>query len=462
MDVLERGTHVDRFIIKELLYSAGGAYLYEVETKEINTPLIMKIPKLGPSQPVFGLVSFEMECSILPVLKGSHVPRFIAANPLAIQPYVVMEKVIGEPLINWVKPLGLSLEKLQLLGIAIANAAHSLHRQDTIHLDIKPDNLIIKENNEVVFIDFGFAHHSLLPDLFADNPRQAIGSTPYIAPEQIEHIRLDPRSDQFAIGVTLYQLATGELPFGIPVTLKELRQRHWLRPTPIRHLRPDLPEWLQEIIFTCLEPLAEKRFASTALLARAFADPESIMITERGRRSRPDSMWARLIKGFRPAIEVSPVPQYSPSEQVSNVPLIAVLIDLEDHHPERIKALRYAVLRAMERHPDSHLSALNIIEVPLEGAQESGAAERHHKHRILLEHWLRQLHIPKERCSAHVIETTDIAQKTIDFAKNNYVDVIIVLANQESSGSFLRVNRSTVTRLVEEAPCSVHVVRPGN
>ncbi|HQT81690.1 MAG: hypothetical protein B7Z60_05660 [Ferrovum sp. 37-45-19] len=462
MEVLQPGTHIDRFVIKELLYSAGSANLYIVESHETSQPLIMKVPKIGPGQSVFGLVSFEMECSILPALKGSHVPRFISANALAIKPYIVMEKIHGTPLIDLVTPQGLSLSELQEIGVAMSNAVHSLHRQDTIHLDIKPDNLIIKENKEMVCVDFGFAHHSLLPDLFIDNPQQAIGSTPYMAPEQIEHIRTDPRSDQFAIGVSLYQLATGVLPFGIPISIKELRQRHWRRPVPLRHLRPDLPEWFQETVFTCLEPLAEKRFPSAAHLARSLVDSDSVIITERGQRNRPDSLWQRLVRGFRPSIAVSPVPQFSPSEQVSNVPLIAVLIDLENQHPEHIKALRYAVLRAMERHPDSHLSALNIIEVSLEGAQESGAAERHHKHRILLEHWLKQLHIPKERCNAHVIETSDPAQKVIDFAQHHYVDVIIVLASEESSGNFLRVNRSMVTRLVEEAPCSVHVVRPTN
>ena len=75
-----------------------------------------------------------------------------------------------------------------------------------------------------------------------------MGSPAWIAPEQVVGVRGDPRSDLFAIGVILYELATGELPFGAPATTGGLRQRMWMDPAPPRAIAPEVPPWLQEVI----------------------------------------------------------------------------------------------------------------------------------------------------------------------------------------------------------------------
>jgi serine/threonine protein kinase len=67
-----------------------------------------------------------------------------------------------------------------------------------------------------VLVDFALAHHRALPDLLAQERRYAAGSAPYVSPEQVQGSRSDPRSDLFALGVMLYELATGQLPFGVP------------------------------------------------------------------------------------------------------------------------------------------------------------------------------------------------------------------------------------------------------
>ena len=111
------------------------------------------------------------------------------------------------------------------IGAAMARAAHSLHKQNTCHLDLKPANVLLHPDGHVVLLDFGLSCHAHYPDLLAEELRKAVGSPAWIAPEQVVGVRGDPRSDIFAIGVMLYELATGELPFGNPQTSGGMRQR---------------------------------------------------------------------------------------------------------------------------------------------------------------------------------------------------------------------------------------------
>ena len=138
-----------------------------------------------------------------------------------------------------------------------------------------------------MLLDFGLSWHGHYPDLLAEEMRLAVGSPPWIAPEQVVGVRGDPRSDVFAIGVMLYELATGELPFGDPQTRGGLRQRLWMDPPPPRALAPETPPWLQEIILRCLEPEAAQRYASAAHLAFDLANPEQVQVGARGERTPP-------------------------------------------------------------------------------------------------------------------------------------------------------------------------------
>ena len=91
-----------------------------------------------------------------------------------------------------------------------------------MHLDLKPANVLFRDDGSAVLLDFGLSCHAHYPDLLAEQLRKAVGSPAWIAPEQVVGVRGDPRSDIFAIGVMLYQLCTGELPFGEPQTAARL------------------------------------------------------------------------------------------------------------------------------------------------------------------------------------------------------------------------------------------------
>src|SRR5512139_2349498 len=228
------------------------AVIYAVSGPDAGFPLLMKVPRLGHGEPAESVVSFEVEQMVLGALKGPHVPRYVAAGDLARQPYLVMEHVEGRSLKDWTDRAPLPAAEVASLGAAVATALHALHLQEAIHLDLKPSNVIVRPDGQAVLVDFGLARHGHYPDLLAEEIRSPIGSAPYISPEQVMGVRWEPRSDVFALGAILYELATGRLPFGAPTSLAALRKRLWRDPPPPRALAPGVPEWLQELILRCV------------------------------------------------------------------------------------------------------------------------------------------------------------------------------------------------------------------
>ncbi|RYY82406.1 MAG: serine/threonine protein kinase, partial [Comamonadaceae bacterium] len=253
MTRLHPGDQVDGFTIHEPLHAGGMAHLYRVGyadgRPDPGFPMVMKVPRMGGGDGAENIVGFEVELLVLQALSGPHVPRFVAAGDLDRLPYLVMEAVPGQTLqqvLDEARGAAAPLEPdaVARLGHAVALAAHSLHQQNAVHLDLKPANVILRPDGVAVLIDFGLSWHAHLPDLLAEELRTAVGSPAWIAPEQVVGVRGDPRSDVFAIGVMLYELATGELPFGEPGTAGGMRQRLWLDPLPPRARRADLPPWL--------------------------------------------------------------------------------------------------------------------------------------------------------------------------------------------------------------------------
>ena len=156
----------------------------------------MKIPRLGAGERAVNVISFEVCRTVLGALaQGPHHPTLVAYGDVETTPYLVMEYVEGARLDDWVGRAPLAPEEIARLGSALALALHDLHRQDVVHLDLKPTNVLYRASGEAVLIDFGLAHHSHYPDLLAEELRFPVGNWVYMAPEQVLGVRCDPRSD---------------------------------------------------------------------------------------------------------------------------------------------------------------------------------------------------------------------------------------------------------------------------
>ena len=217
----------------------------------------MKVPLLDFEGDISVLVGFEVEQMIMAEVNGLHVPRWIANGEFAVQPYIVMEYIAGPTLLKMWADRVAPVDEIAQIGIEVAAALADLHQQHVLHLDLKPANIMFRPTGEAVLIDFGLSRHEQLPDLLEEQFHRPTGTPDYMAPEQLFRVRSDKRSDIYAFGAVLYQLATGHLPFGRPTRMRKVRRRVWRDPVPPRALRPEIPPVLQEIILRCLEPLPD-------------------------------------------------------------------------------------------------------------------------------------------------------------------------------------------------------------
>ena len=250
----EPGTEIDGFRLGERIHVGSMAWIYRLEGPRGPLPLIMKIPRLGAGERSANVVSFEQCRLVLGALSQSpHHPTLVAYGDVETTPYLVMEYIEGTRLDSWIERAPLAPQETARLGHALALALHEVHRQDVIHLDLKATNVIYRAGGEAALVDFGLSCHRHLPDLLDAEFHTPVGNWIYMAPEQIAGERCDPRSDLFALGALLYELATGKRAFGTPSTVAQLRRRLYRDPLPPRALVAATPPWLQEVILHCLE-----------------------------------------------------------------------------------------------------------------------------------------------------------------------------------------------------------------
>jgi len=197
-------------------------------------------------------------------------------------PYLVMELITGgtfrellrygiarDP--NWSLARGLDLIRQAADALAYAHALGMVHR------DIKPENLLLQSSSPgtplaVKVGDFGLARVTEVDASVATQAGMAMGTLAYMAPEQASGKDLDARADIYALGVVLYELATGELPFQIKTITEAVFKHNFTPPPPPRSKRPELPESVEGLILRCLAKLPDERFASAADLSAALRE----------------------------------------------------------------------------------------------------------------------------------------------------------------------------------------------
>jgi nucleotide-binding universal stress UspA family protein len=462
--LLEPGSEVDGFVIDACIHAGGMAHIYRVHyasgQADPGFPMVMKIPRMTAGDGAENVIGFEVELQILSVLSGPHVPRFVAAGDLLRLPYLVMEQLPGRTLQGWLDEAGgpLSVEDVARLGAATAHALHSLHSQDAVHQDLKPANVLIRPDGQAVLLDFGLSCHARYPDLLAEQMRKAVGSPAWIAPEQVVGVRGDLRSDLFALGVILYELATGRLPFGSPQTPGGLRQRLWADPAPPRKLRPDLPDWLQEVILRCLEPVAARRYPSAAQLAFDLAHPQQVQVTARGRNTAGTSGWTHFKRWLKAAgMHYQPSPL--PAQQIAAAPIVMVALPHQDVSDATLYSLREAAARTLGTRPGARLACVTVVSTGLGvGGSADSETQRQRRHLAQLRQWAQPLDLSGHPVSYHVLEAGDIAQALLAYARGNHVSLMVLGAATHGLAT-QRFLATVPIRVAMEAPCTVVLVK---
>lgn len=461
---LHAGLEIAGYTLIQLQHEGGMSRLWSVSHPQHAEPLLMKLPRIDFGEAISQVVSFEVERMLMPLLAGPHVPRYFGSGEYEDQPWLVMEYLSGETLQAPHPRTPMAPERVARIGMLAARALDDLHRQRVVHLDVKPGNLLLHVDREdqserIVLLDFGLSHHADLPDLLAEQFHVPMGTGPYIAPEQVLGIRDEPRSDLYSLGVTLYELATGHLPFGAPVSPQGMKRRLYNEPDPPRSFDPALPRWLQEVILRCLEVDPRQRHATAAQLAFDLQHPEQIILTQRAERKQRSGRLAGLGRWFaslatRAAIDKAQAPA------PPRAPFLMVAIDLKQPNAQLDAALRTMTTHIVQANADARLACVTVLRVARIGVEPNidvQGRSRHVKRLIALRHWARNLDLPDHRITFHVLESADIADALIDYARSNAIDHLVMGARGVSG--VRRLLGSVSSRVVAEASCTVTVVR---
>jgi serine/threonine protein kinase len=267
MTSLNAGEKLDHYAIDNLVARGDMASIFRATDELAGKPVAIKIPHHETeADPVF-FERFHREQEIGEKLDHPGVMKVYPSTHHS-QVYMVMEWVDGRPLrqvMNEQKKF--PPERAVKIALHIAAALDYIHGHGVIHRDLKPENIMVTANDHIKLIDFGVAASVGSRRLTFGNFSRTMGTPDYISPEQVKGKRGDARSDIYALGVMLYEMVTGKVPFKGPNPFAIMNDRLLNNPAPPRELDATISPQLQEIIYRALERDPAKRYPS----AREFA-----------------------------------------------------------------------------------------------------------------------------------------------------------------------------------------------
>ncbi len=222
-------------------------------------------------------------------------------------------------------------------------------------------------------------------------------------------------------------------------------------------LNPKCPPWLQEAILHCLEPAADKRYATAAQLALDLANPGQIRLTERAEKFCADSWLTARRRWWMQKFSPSHFTRSMTSRRAS-APIVMAAVDLSEANAPLAEVLRETAGRIMKTAPGARLACVTVIKTSrlrLDSPQDELGANLHVRRLVDVRAWANGLGLLAEQVTAHVLEATDPAAALIDFARENHVDQMVIGAGSP----IRRTIGPTAARIGAQAPCTVTLVR---
>jgi eukaryotic-like serine/threonine-protein kinase len=279
-DVPETGSQIDSFRIDEPIAKSGMASIFRATDTRDGRIVALKIPH--PDMEADPILSdrFKRESDIGERLNHPNVMRVFGGEKHS-RIYMVMEWCPGRLLRQILDEGRLPQDRAIRIAIEILKALDYIHTNGVVHRDLKPENIMVDENDHIKLIDFGIAGDTASRRLTYANFTSMLGTPNYIAPEQVKGKRGDGRTDLYSMGVILYEMLTGKLPFTGPTPLAAMNDRLLNHPLPPSVADPSVSPQLQEIIYRALERDPKNRYATAQEFIRDLEHPDQVGVEDR-------------------------------------------------------------------------------------------------------------------------------------------------------------------------------------
>ncbi|MGE5176161.1 MAG: protein kinase domain-containing protein [Hyphomicrobiales bacterium] len=280
MSTLEAGRTVGHYRIESKLGQGGMGEVYRATDAKLGRPVALKILPPEATRDPSARERFLQEARFASVLNHPHIVTIYAVDEADGFDFIAMELVEGETLRAMAKRGPIDVEALVEIAIQCAEALAAAHALGLIHRDIKPANILVTPKGQAKILDFGLAKRTeaaaaddagatMAVDL--TTPGMVMGTLGYMSPEQARGETLDPRTDVFSLGCTLYEAATGKIPFEGPTALAVMHATWTQEAPPPSTIRRDLPPEFDAIVARAMAKDRDDRYGSALEMADAFA-----------------------------------------------------------------------------------------------------------------------------------------------------------------------------------------------
>jgi serine/threonine protein kinase len=293
MTTYQAGDTLDHYRIDAAVAQTGMSALYRATDLDSGRQVAIKIPLPEMEADPVLLERFKREQEIGQELDHPGVVKTFNGEQRS-RLYMVMEWVDGRLLraiLNDEKQL--PADRAVKIALGLCDALDYMHKRGIIHRDLKPENVMVGNDDQVKLIDFGIAMKEDARRLTFVNVSSMLGTPDYISPEQVKGARGDQRSDIYAMGIMLYEMLTGRVPFVGPNPLAVMNERLLNDVKPPRELNPGISPELEEILYRALEREPRHRYATASEMMWDLEHQEQVGVEPRG--AKPVNLAGRKV-----------------------------------------------------------------------------------------------------------------------------------------------------------------------